>query len=41
MNPNSLTAPIFKGKDVDELVLPTFHPVATPRSLRNRDVTDR
>lgn len=28
MNPNNLTAPIFKGKDVDELVLPTFHPVA-------------
>jgi len=27
MNPNSLTAAIFNGKGVDELVLPTFHPV--------------
>ena len=30
MNPNNLTAPIFKGKGVDELVLPTFHPVTRP-----------
>jgi len=28
MNPNSLTAPIFKEKGVDELLLPTFHPEA-------------
>lgn len=28
MNPSSLTAAIFQDKDVDELVLPTFHPEA-------------
>lgn len=28
MNPNSLTAAIFKDTGVDELLLPTFHPVA-------------
>ena len=32
MSPNSLTAAIFQDKGVDELVLPTFHPVATVQS---------
>jgi hypothetical protein len=34
MDPNSLTAAIFKDKGADELVLPTFHPVVLPAPLR-------
>ena len=34
MDSNSLTAAIFKDKGVDELVLPTFHPVVLPAPLR-------
>jgi len=35
MNPNSLTSPIFKGKGVDELELPTFHLVASFATFKN------